>query len=379
MDFTISEELTSAAQLAQQILGDFTEVEKLKKIEQQDDRFDTELWQAMAEAGLLGLDIEEAHGGTKLGFFSLTMLCEEVGRTVAPIPVIPVLVEAAGTLRRFGTDTQKDRWLPGIANGSKLVTAALEEYNNDDPTAPGASAEKMEGGYSFSGTKVCVSNANSATRILLCAKDEEELVVALVDPKAAGVTLKPQSVTSGETRHELHMDKVQIPAEDIVVCGGEALAAMEWAQQATRTALAAMAVGLCDKMMRITGQYTSEREQFGRAIATFQAVSHRVADCFIDIECLRLVTQQAASLLDQGRPASDAVLIAKIWCGDVTHRVSQASQHCHGGTGVDRDYALYRYCLWARQIELTAGSSAKHTAALGQAICTDYLPQSAQA
>ena len=105
-----------------------------------------------------------------------------------------------------------------------------------------------------------------------------------------------------------------------------------------------MALGVCDKMMRITGQYTSEREQFGRAIATFQAVSHRVADCYIDVECLRLVTQQAASLIDQGRPAEDAVLMAKIWCGNVAHRVSQASQHCHGGTGVDRDYPLFRYC-----------------------------------
>jgi alkylation response protein AidB-like acyl-CoA dehydrogenase len=98
-----------------------------------------------------------------------------------------------------------------------------------------------------------------------------------------------------------------------------------------------------------------------------------VADCYIDIECLRLVTQQAASLIDQGRPANDEVLTAKIWCGDVTHRVSQASQHCHGGTGVDRDYPLFRYCEMARQIELSAGSSAQLMGKLGQTICEDYL------
>jgi alkylation response protein AidB-like acyl-CoA dehydrogenase len=373
MDFRISEELQSVQQLAQQILGDFTEVDKLKTIEQQAARFDSALWQALADAGLLGLDIEESQGGMGMGFYSLCTLCEEVGRTVAPVPVIPVLVSAAGTLRRFGSDSQKDQWLTGIANGSTLVSAALEEYNNDDPASPGSTAQKMEGGYSFSGTKICVSNASSAARILLSAKANEKLVVALVDPKAAGVSLNPQIVTSGETRHELVMDKVQVPAEDIVATGREALAAMEWAQQATRTALAAMALGICDKMMRITGQYTSEREQFGRAIATFQAVSHRVADCFIDIECLRLVTQQAASLIDQGRPAKDAVLMAKIWCGDVTHRVSQASQHCHGGTGVDRDYPLFRYCLAARQIELTAGGSAQLTSELGRAISEEYL------
>jgi alkylation response protein AidB-like acyl-CoA dehydrogenase len=375
MDFTISEEVQSVQQLAAQILGDFTEVDKLKAIEQQEDVFDADLWQALAEAGLLGLDIAEAQGGMGLGFYSLTTLCEEVGRTVAPVPVIPVLVSAAGTLRRFASDTQKDQWLTPIASGATMISAALEEYSNDDPAAPGCSAQKQEGGYAISGTKICVSQATSATRILLSARAGDKLVVALVDPKAAGVTLNPQAVTSGETRHELVMEQVQVPTEDIVATGGEALAAMQWALQATRTALAAMALGVCDKMMRMTGQYTSEREQFGRAIATFQAVSHRVADCFIDIECLRLVTQQAASLIDQGRPAADAVLMAKIWCGDVTHRVSQASQHCHGGTGVDRDYPLFRYCQWARQIELTAGGSARLTGELGQAICAEYLSE----
>lgn len=373
MDFTISEELTSVRQLAQQILGDFTEVDKLKVIEQQQEYFDGKLWQALAEAGLLGLDIEESQGGTDLGFFSLILLCEEVGRTVAPIPVIPVLVSAAGTLRRFGSAAQKEQWLPGIAKGSVLVSAALEEYNNDDPTAPGCIAEAVDGGYSLSGTKICVSHAAASKRILVSARAGEELVVALLDPKAAGVSLTPQVVTSGETRSEMVLENAQIPAADIIATGGQALAAMRWAQQATRTALCSMAVGVCDKMMRMTGSYTSEREQFGRPVATFQAVSHRVANCYIDVECLRLVTHQAASLLDQGRPADEAVTIAKIWCGDVSHRVSQASQHCHGGTGVDRDYPLFRYCLQARQIELSCGGSAQLIGELGQQISASYL------
>jgi len=373
MDFAISDELKSVQDLARQILGDFTEADKLKAIEQQALRFDPALWQALAAAGLLGLDIDEAHGGMGLGYFALTCLCEEVGRTVAPVPVIPVLVGAAGTLRRFGSAAQRERWLPGIAAGTARLSSALEEYQNDDPAAPLTRATAQTGGYAISGTKICVEDAAGAARILVSAQAGEELVVALVDPRAAGVSLNPQVVTSGETRHELVMDKVQVPTEDIVATGGDALAAMDWALQATRTALAATAVGLCDRMMRITGSYTSEREQFGRALATFQAVSHRVADCFIDVECLRLVTQQAASLLDQGRPAADAVAMAKIWCGDVTHRVSQASQHCHGGTGVDRDYILWRYCLMARQVELSAGSSARLTGELGESICAEYL------
>ena len=373
MDFTISEELGSVQQLAQQILNDFTDPDQLKVIDQQPEYLDEKLWQALAEAGLLGLDIEEAQGGIDLGFYALTMLCEEVGRTVAPAPVVPVLVAAAGTLRRFASDRQKEQWLGGIADGSHLVSAALEESGNNDPAAPGAVAEAMDGGYAISGCKICVSQAAVAKRVLVSARNGEELVVALVDPQAAGVTLTPQRVTSGETRSELALDKVQIPSEDVVATGGKALEAMHWAREATRTALCAMTVGLCDKMMRMTGSYTTEREQFGRAVATFQAVSHRVADCFIDVECLRLTTQQAASLIDQGRDPGDAVTVAKIWCGDVAHRVSQASQHCHGGTGVDRDYPLYRYCLMARQVELSMGTTAQMTGELGEQICAEFL------
>lgn len=373
MDFSVSEELTSVQQLAQQILNDFTAPEQLKAIDQQEHRFDEKLWQALAEAGLLALDIEEAQGGTDLGFYALTALCEEAGRSAAPVPAVEVLVSAAGTLRRYGSQAQKDRWLPGIADGSLLVTAALEEYNNDNPAAPAAVARAMDNGYAISGTKACVSLANRARRILLSASTGDELVAVLVDPRAAGVTLSPQVVTSGETRYELTLDKVQVGPEDVVARGAKALKAMRWAQQATRTALCATTVGLCDRMMRMTGSYTSEREQFGRAIATFQAVSHRMADCYIDVECLRLVTQQAASLLDQERPAEEAVTIAKIWCGDAAHRVSQASQHCHGGTGVDRDYPLFRFCLLARQIELTLGNSAQLTAELGQRIAREFL------
>ncbi len=372
MDFNIPEELKSVQELAARILSDFTAVEQLRQLERQAEPFDETLWGALAEAGLLGVDIDEAQGGTGLGFYALTSLCEEVGRTVAAVPVVPVLVSAAGTLRRFAGDEQKEQLLPAIAKGSLLVSAALEEYHNDDPTRPSCAARAVEGGFALSGTKIGVSQAARANRILLSATTGEELLVALVDPGAAGVTLSPQLVTSGETRHELQLTEVQVPDEDIVAVGAKALQAMEWALQATRTALSAVAVGVCDKMMRITGQYTSEREQFGRPIATFQAVSHRVADCYIDVECLRLVTQQATSLLDQGRPADEASTIAKIWCGDVTHRVSQAAQHCHGGTGVDRDYPLHRYCLWARQIELSAGTSAQLTARLGQSIGASY-------
>ena len=134
-----------------------------------------------------------------------------------------MLVSAAGTLRRFAAAGQKENWLPGIADGSLLVTAATEEYNNDNPANPNCRAEAVEGGYALSGTKTCVPAASQSRRILVPATTGEELVVALVDPAAAGVSLSPQVVTSGEIRHELHLDKVQVPDAEVVATGGKAL------------------------------------------------------------------------------------------------------------------------------------------------------------
>ena len=141
---------------------------------------------------------------------------------------------------------------------------------------------------------------------------------------------------------------------------------MNWLAQRVTAAICAHQLGAADCAMRMAASYTSERRQFGVPVATFQAVGHRMADCYIDIECLRLTTYQAVSLLDSQQCALTEVQIAKIWAGDTGHRVSYATQHVHGGTGIDRDYPLWRYCLWLRHNEMTLGCSAAQVAALGQ-------------
>ena len=127
--------------------------------------------------------------------------------------------------------------------------------------------------------------------------------------------------------------------------------------------------------MQITAEYTAEREQFGIKIATFQAVGQRAANCYIDVQCLSMAVQQAVSLLDQQGDASDAVRVAKVWAGDVCHRVSHAAQHLHGGVGVDRDYHLWRYCLWAKKVELLMGSSVEQLSAIGAGLAEKWLAE----
>ena len=370
MDFGFSEQQRDVQTLARQILGDNVNAESLAQYDAyKADRFDRALWAKLAEAGLLGLAVSEEYGGMGFGFFELALLIEEAGRSIAPVPLIAHLVSAALPIQRFGSTDQKQRCLPGVASGQTLLSAALTEAYNEDPSQPILTTATVDGaGLRISGEKSAVPFAHLADRILLSAKMGDGVAVVLLDPKAVGVSLSPMQVTTYEPQFALSMENVRIAPEDILAGPESGRAIMQWLGERTTVALCAHQLGASDKAMRMTASYTAERKQFGVLISTFQAVGHRAANCFIDVECLRLNTYQAVSRLDSGLDASNEVHIAKIWAGDVGHRVSYAAQHLHGGTGIDRDYPLWRYCTWLRSNEMSLGSSAKNLASLGKRI-----------
>ena len=368
MDFSYSEEQREVQNLARQILSDIATADRIKQLEDQQLRYDSALWAKLAEAGLLGVALDADFGGMGFGLTELCLVIEEVGRTVAPVPTVPTLLTALA-VQKFGSDAQKSALLPQVAEGKLLLSAALMESQAEDPAAPQYTTARADGdGWLISGLKGCVPYAEQSARVLVSARTDAGVLVALVDPKAAGVRLTPQRVTTYEPQCQLELEGVRVAAADVLVAPAQGAEAMQWLVERYEAALCAMQLGATHKMMSMTATYTSERHQFGVPIATFQAVGHRAANCYIDIECLRLTTQQAISLLEQGNSAATEVTIAKIWAGDVGHRVSYAAQHLHGGMGVDRDYPLWRFCLWARQIELTLGSSAAQLSRLADRI-----------
>jgi alkylation response protein AidB-like acyl-CoA dehydrogenase len=197
--------------------------------------------------------------------------------------------------------------------------------------------------------------------MLVIAEDNGEAGLFVVDPKDPSITQTALWSTSFEPQSHLVLSNT--PASRI---GGKDAA--EYLIQHMIIGMCAYQVGVSEKMVSLTSEYASEREQFGVKIATFQAVGHRTANCYIDAKCLKLVTQQAASLLAEGADASTAVNVAKAWCGDAGHRISYSAQHLHGGMGVDRDYPLWRYALWSKQNELLLGNTSHQLKSLGNAI-----------
>jgi alkylation response protein AidB-like acyl-CoA dehydrogenase len=162
------------------------------------------------------------------------------------------------------------------------------------------------------------------------------------------------------------LDGVRVPEADRLGSLDDATAALGWLRARATTALCAIQLGVADRVLRMTARYTTERQQFDRPVGSFQAVHQRAADAFIDVEAMRLTLWQAAFRLGQGEEAPAEVAVAKFWASEAGHRVAYAAQHLHGGIGVDVDYPVHRYYLWARQIELTLGSAAPQLETLGR-------------
>jgi alkylation response protein AidB-like acyl-CoA dehydrogenase len=366
MDFTTTEDQQALVGLATQILGDRSTQKHLDALDEQGTWFDAELWKQLADAGVVGAALKDDVGGGGMGFTELALLLEQVGAHVAQVPLFETVLCAALPIDQFGTDAQRTRDLPDVAAGTALLSAALTESGRDDPRRPTTTATADGSSYRVSGLKTSVPFADQVRRILVpAALPDGEVVLTLVEPTAAGVTLRPGTGTNGIPLFEVELDGAV----------GEALAggsdALSWIVDRALTGLAATALGVSGRALKLSSTYTTGREQFGRPIATFQAVGHRLADAYIDVEAMRLTTLQAVWLLDAGLPGRNEAQIAKWWASEGGHRVAHAAQHVHGGVGIDIDYVLHRYFRWSKQLELTLGGAQAQLLALGATLAAE--------
>ncbi len=368
MDFAFTDEQNALREVARKILEAECTTARLAEVEASAERVDRRLWAELAKANLVGAALPEAHGGSGFGFFELCLLLEEIGRAVAPVPAWATLVCAALPIARFGTDAQRGRWLPPVVRGEVFLSAALQEPDNADPLAPATRAQRDGAGWRVTGAKLCVPVAALAARLVVPARTDDGVVLLLVDPRAAGVAIEPQLVTSREIQGFVRLDGVAVGADDVLVAPAGGRAALAWIVERATAALCAIQLGVAEGAIRLTARYAAERRQFERPIGSFQAVHQRAADAYVDLEALRLTTWQAAYLLGKQDSAPDAVAIAKFFAGEAGHAVTYAAQHLHGGIGVDVSYPVHRHYLWSRQVELTLGSAASHLAALGDRI-----------
>lgn len=368
MDFTFDDEQQAIADLAAQILSTEVDEARLREVSGSPSPFDERTWAKLAEAGLISVVVPEADGGSGFGILEAALVAEQVGRRVAPVPYLPAVIGGAMPLARFGTEEQKAQLLPGVLDGSTLVVPALAEQGSYVvPEVPATTALAEGDGWRLEGEKLFVPWADRASRLLVPARMADgSTAVFLVDPVADGVELEALVTTSGLPEHAVALTGAVVGRDDRL--GGDALDGDEvvrWLVDHLTVGVCAVQAGVSEGALRLTATYTSERHQFGSPIATFQAVAHRAADAYVDTQGIRFTAWQAAWRLGEGLPAADAIDVAKVWAADGGQRVAHAAQHLHGGIGVDVDYPLHRYFLWAKQLELTLGGATEHLRALG--------------
>ena len=374
MDWSYTEEQQEIRNLARKILEDLATHPRLVEVEASESGIDEELYAALAKANLLGVAIEEAHGGSDLGYLALCVLLQEIGRTVAPVPVLASLALGGLGISQFGSEAQKRRFLPGLASGEVILTGALIEAGNEYPARPVTAASRHGGGWRLDGEKICVPAAHVAQRIIVPARISDETVgVFLVDPSSSGVTLAPQATTNREPHFQLTLSGVAVPAEDLLGDTERGAEIARWITERATVATCMVQLGVSERALEMTAEYTRSREQFGRPVGSFQAVHTRAGDAYVDVEAMRLTALQAAWKLQEGHADDGFVAVAKYWAADGGQRVGYATQHLHGGIGIDIDYPLHRYYLWAKQAELTLGSAAVSLTRIGERLAAETV------
>lgn len=369
MDFTLNDEEQAIHDLAEQIIGDHSSADRLKQIAADDDHVDRTAWAALAAAGVVGAAIPEAHGGLGLGYLATAMAVQVGASHGSPVPLLTTSIMGAMPIAAFGTTAQQAAWLPAIADGSALAAAALYE-SGTTLAAPQTTARTVADGYVLDGVKPMVDGGLQASVVLVPATlDDGSVGVFLVRCDADGLKGERVDVTTGRPQAHLTFSGVAVGADSLL--GGGATDGAEIVHWIARRAI----VGMCMQMagaarsaIRLAAEYTKERQQFDRPIATFQTVSNRAGDSYIDTEAITLTAWQAAWRIDQGLPADDHINMAAYWAAEGGFRVVHAATHVHGGVGVDRDYPLHRHFLLARQIELTLGNGEEHLERLGRSI-----------
>lgn len=366
MDFSLTDEQQALVDTMTRILGDRMTIERLKERDASDTWYDLDTWAELGKADLLGVAVPERAGGLGYGILELCLLLEEAGRTVAPLPLVPALISAALPVTRFGTADQVTA-IGALVRGEVIGTAALVEPGAD-PVQPVTRADRDGDRWRIVGEKTLVPAVNVAATILVPATVDGEVGMFVVPKDAPGVTVERQQVMGKEPHFHVRLDGV-------VVADGAHVGTIEHGREMlattlahTRVALCALAAGVADRAVRITAEYVSNRHQFGRPIATFQAVESRLAEAYIHAQAMHLTMLLAATRLAEGRDATLEVATAKYWAAEGGNFVGHTALHCHGGISIDLDYPIHRYFLWAKQIEHTLGAVPEQLRTIGRVL-----------
>lgn len=356
MDFEFNEDQLTMRDTAARVFTDMCSDDKVKHLTnaRAATTMHKQLWQQLADLGILGLPFAEQYGGMDMSLVELCLVLEQQGRTVAPIPLIPTIVGAAMTIAAGDNEQLKEDCIGKVIAGDMLLSPC-SGYTGIQSFAA-LSILKDQQGLVFSGRGSFTPYAGLADAFVVAVDSDVESVIALVAKDTVGLSVVEQVAINDEPAGYLLFDNAQIPASNIIAQGANASSLIEQQDQRTWIAQAALQVGVLDEGLKRAAEYVSERKQFGRPLGAFQAVGQQAANAFMENETLRSAYWRALEDVEQGNDLAMSATVAKFWVGTAAHNSAHTFLHIHGGIGQDLDYPIHRYFLWAKQTERYLGA-----------------------
>lgn len=375
MPLVLTEEQEMLRESAHGFLEQKAPVSALRKLRDTNDPdgFDRSLWKEMAEMGWAGILIEEEHGGADFGFVGAGVLAEEMGRTLTASPFLSTSILAATALKKLGSDPQKQANLPKIAAGEALYALAVDEHRKHGPAKTAMKAEKHGNGFKLSGDKTFVADGHVADKIIVAARsagapgEQDGLTLFLVDAKSKGIEIERTQMVDSRNAARIKFDGVEATGDDVLgeVDGG--YMALEGVLNAGRAGLAAEMSGSAQQAFGMTVNYLKERKQFGTEIGSFQALQHRAAHLYSEIELAKSAVLKALQDLDAHYGMAGPICsLAKAKAGEVAKLASQEAVQMHGGIGMTDEYDIGFYMKRIRVAQEMFGNAAFHADRLAQ-------------
>jgi hypothetical protein len=371
VDFTVGQTQQAVAEAAAHVLGGHARGRAASQRNQpgqagpatgQDDTHDRALWKELAQAGLLGLAIPGPLGGEGLGVAETAVLLTEVGQAAAGVPALATLAMGVLPVTRWGSRDQQQALLAGVAAGDIVLTAAIREPSEPMPPMPATTLRDASGpgAGTVSGIKIGVPYAAAANWILVPASlGSGGSAIAVVGTSAPGVTLRRTASSSAAPEYTLRLDRA--PTAHILD-GNDAVADL---YRLTAAGACCLADGALAAALALTTEHVRSRQQFGRPLATFQAVAQQIADVAIASRTLHLATMSACWRLDTGREAGSDTDVAAYWLAAEAPAAMRACHHLHGGTGMDVSYPLHRYSALVKDLVSLVGGADYRLGLLG--------------
>jgi alkylation response protein AidB-like acyl-CoA dehydrogenase len=365
MDFGFSEEQEMLRSSARDFLAKEAPMTWVRKMMEDDRGYTDDVWKKMAGLGWMGLVLPEQYGGSGLDFVDMIVVLEEMGRAVLPGPFFATVILGGIAIAQGGTDAQKQAYLPKIADGSLKVTLAqLEPSGRWDADGIGLEAKPSGGGFTLSGTKLFVPDANVADLFIVAGRTPgtrgaDGVTLFLVDAKSPGVSVTMLK-TMDQTRKlgEVVLKDVGVGADRVLGGAGKGWALLDRVVDRGKVGLAAEMCGGAQKVLEMSVEYAKVREQFGKPIGSFQAIQHKCANMLVEVESSKSITYYAAWAVANDVPEAPlAAAMAKAYTSDAYRHTAGEGIQIHGGIGFTWEHDMHIFFKRAKSSEVTFGDA----------------------